>query len=1515
MPKPKNAPTGGQINVAGILYQMLVSLADGLETTVSEYSRDESPSPIILRVEPFDGGDVQIDGPQRVVIQVKTRAQHLRWTTGAIVTKILSDLYQAVGSRQNDRYQIATDNDAGCEEFTRFLRWFRSRKDPAARPEDKFRLGRGGKRVTAEELLQWIADTLDPNRTNDVRIGNLLGSLEIVKRSGFDVGRAINHHLTQLVEKPEDVRHKRKQLVGELMELGSVGNKISTSQLLDRAGLDPRRLIVASLIPKILKNQLLSRFKAIGYVSHDDVRRPLDPPTRPITVLTGESGLGKTWQLCALAKAMMDAGKLVILLRATMDLAALRASIAAAIWNPIYSNVAPLSSVAERLRSRFKDSRDVWLTVFLDDLNDPQLAQRLVEDDWASLGIDIITSCQPPTADWLRRCNAAPDMIEVPGFNIDQLIRYLAAHGVQYAEVADDVLDLLFKPVLARLFCLLPHGGPLRAETEYELLNSFWVNATTERASQVRHPFDLDRLQLLVGDMLSAPAAYPWPPSTFVRTLSDDTVFRLMDCGIVELDGDRRLSMTHDRLLNWAMAAHLVGQAVETDMSSTDLVSRIQQVEDLSTVTGVNIGRRLNYVLMDLLWLMLGPGRRPPARIADFLLANMRTPNFDPHDQDFFRRMLPTLGARAVPLLNALAKEGFSGNREMFWPAWIADAFRKVADIAWNEVRASAVELFRSGEGDQIDIALRVIAKVGAEELIDQLFALTMKRKITVDGAPADNRLEAIRSKQLAFDALARSVERAPAWLDDKIAQVAQSDEAEQLLWVLTGLDRRAALPIWQTRREHLFQVIPVGARVLPKAIRTFAELDDLHLLELPSPESAEHLHGAVTFDAIARLDPDRALEILRSEQCNDVVLDLRGTDGWWMPGLFHRTGAKVASALRERARHNGNLASMQQLALLYSGAPEFIDPETVDIILDTADATLSKESVSKDEQLRELHWLLSLLSSLQTSETIDRLVARRDTHFERALTDLAIGREPSSSRIVDHEGEMIARILAIIAGEGYDQLVFAQIDSPGRTTAEYGLGHALWTPSEAVGTRLEQLVTTVDEEGDGRPYHLMQALAAHGRDAGLARLIQDNTPIYNNAVSIWQARSGNAAALIEQVNAKMASADIEERAKAVDMSHFLEADISIALTMPLIASATPGDMVASRLLMLHFHRERYEPALLPKIVPFLSSSSATGSMAAFHLASHGDAHGRAAAIGWLGEHGLEETQYRSVETALGLLEYDDSRDGAISFLRRLRDRETLYWRHNTDILDALATHGDEKAAKQLEDLAFASKSKDMNAVASAVRIVSRMNSEGAFQAARRLFVKSSQLETAKIVMDTDPVRGVAELLKAYVGANLPKRLAIARTLRWGAPSETLFSVLSALATSASAIDRKMAAEIGGWLSHAQDIQWLSELTADPVQSVEIAALEAVRLRGKASAARELMAAIPSLAKPRQWAYMRTVIDMVDPHLITHVDDPLCLRSLLDTLPKEFAIEAQQLIDRRRKDVARKEAATARKEE
>lgn len=89
-------------------------------------------------------------------------------------------------------------------------------------------------------------------------------------------------------------------------------------------------------------------------------------------------------------------------------------------------------------------------------------------------------------------------------------------------------------------------------------------------------------------------------------------------------------------------------------------------------------------------------------------------------------------------------------------------------------------------------------------------------------------------------------------------------------------------------------------------------------------------LHGAVAFDAIARLDPPHAIGVLRNDP-----LDLRGTESWWMPGLHFRTGARLGSALRQRARDLGSFDAADQLAALYSGHPELMEEDTVDLLLE----------------------------------------------------------------------------------------------------------------------------------------------------------------------------------------------------------------------------------------------------------------------------------------------------------------------------------------------------------------------------------------------------------------------------------------------------------------------------------------------------------------------------------------------------------------------------------------------------
>lgn len=572
-------------------------------------------------------------------------------------------------------------------------------------------------------------------------------------------------------------------------------------------------------------------------------------------------------------------------------------------------------------------------------------------------------------------------------------------------------------------------------------------------------------------------------------------------------------------------------------------------------------------------------------------------------------------------------------------------------------------------------------------------------------------------------------------------------------------------------------------------------------------------LHGAVAFDAIARLDPPHAIGVLRNDP-----LDLRGTESWWMPGLHFRTGARLGSALRQRARDLGSFDAADQLAALYSGHPELMEEDTVDLLLDGLETVLTVDKAPDEDRLRRAWRLLSTLSSARTAATLGRIAARCGTLLEEALAGIGIGRRPNSSRMVDREGEKIARLLAVMAGEGFDRLVLVQLRSPGNTTREYGLGHALWTTSAEVSTELESMALNRGNQEEDRPYHLMQALAAHGRDQGIARLIEESSPVYTHAVDIRQAQSGDSAALAADIRMAVASGGTQERIQAVDLSHFLAAETSFELTAPLIPMAEPGDALAGRLLMLHYQHAHYEPALLPKLLPFLNGTSSTSSVVALHLAVNGDAEGRAASVRWLAEHGLGDSQWRSAQTAFALLADDESRAGAIAFLHRLHERSYHFGRLNADILDALAQHGDAVAQEQLIGLAYGNGTRDLDAVAGAVRIVSREDRLGAYQAARRLFVKSGQQEAAWLLIEADPIEGLTELVTAYVGAPLHRRLSIAWTLRWRAPRDRLLPALDGMARAAEETTRVMAAEIGGWLPHGDRLPWLRDLAGDPVR-------------------------------------------------------------------------------------------------
>ena len=211
MPKP----TGGQINVTGILYQMLVSLKEGLNATVTALASAPDGGTVEIQPEPFDGGDVQVSSASRLVIQIKRRAANRRWSVGDIIRDVLPDLIKAVHMGAGDQFQFVTDNDTGCDDFRRFLTWHARRASGEADvPAERFRYG-VGTMVSSKELLAAIPGVLKI-KAEDPRLPELLLSLKIVRRDETDLLSEIDVPLGILVERVEDVPHKRTQLIGEL---------------------------------------------------------------------------------------------------------------------------------------------------------------------------------------------------------------------------------------------------------------------------------------------------------------------------------------------------------------------------------------------------------------------------------------------------------------------------------------------------------------------------------------------------------------------------------------------------------------------------------------------------------------------------------------------------------------------------------------------------------------------------------------------------------------------------------------------------------------------------------------------------------------------------------------------------------------------------------------------------------------------------------------------------------------------------------------------------------------------------------------------------------------------------------------------------------------------------------------------------------------------------------------------------------------------------------------------------
>lgn len=1505
-----SSTTGGQRNVAGILFQLLATLRNGLDLLIETVALDpEGADALLITVEPDDGGDAQAASTRvRYVDQMKMRRGAADWTSREIAREVVRDLLLAADrSDLPTRYRFVTDRARGSEAFGRFLVAVAAMKEDEehglAEVAGEYRWGQGS--VSAAAFFDRICAELDAVAKDRRRsVWRLLTRMTIVEVTEDRLRRDIDAMLDTLVEEREAIEGKRRELMTAVLEWGATGRPVKAASVLRDAGLDPKRLTHAARVPAICAAQVAKASRSLRYDADLDVRAAPSTPLASLTILSGDSGQGKTWLLCALARRLTEEGRCALLLPAVGTIDSVEREIKRSVWHPSYDRDVPLSAVAARLGPALAGADGIWLSLLLDELSDPGLARALGSGPWSDLGIRVVATVQPDMAAMFGQISNDHVDVAVPDFSMTELREYLRRCGRDYRHIPDDVLTLMLKPVLASIYGRLPNAANWRPNSEYDLMAFYFRWATEQAREQALHPVDGAMVKALAGTVITQPASYPWDLAvTRTQGLDPDTRRRLVRVGLLAEVGGGRLAASHDRILNWAVASHLADEVDRGTLDEAGVHEALVRIEGLATAAGERIGYRLGYVLHDLLW-MLARGRSP-AEVARIALLCVRSEVAGHGGNHFFEQGLGSLGEPIIPVLVAMAREPSEG-RGPALAKRLSLAMIAVAGQEESAVAEAATSLISSPEEQTCDVGLRTLAVVPAQDALDQLWRLNCDRDRALRGADQDARGTRYAEKERAFDALVAAARRAPSWVGAAVGDVADPDEALQLVWLLQKLDVRDGRPIWLTGKHRLFALLPENTRGLARAVRHFLDEDELPRIAALAlrPECDETdparfqdvWYAEVTaFDALARLRPLDALDILPRLDRKT----LRGTTAWWFPGLALRTGVDVSHALPGGSEDIG--APWDPTSFL-DGVEDLLDPHTVDVVLDALERRLSDDERSDDQTASAPRHHLRLLTRVGRPELLARIAARAGTGLEAVLARAAIGRNGRVGRWVDDEGRLCRDLLGLIGGTGYDDLVLAELDRENGFARQDGIAAATWSEDGRVRAKLEELAGTPQDD-IGTAVFLMKALAAHGSDHGLRLMVEQGSAVYLAAVDIRDGGPPVGGELLEDIKRKLGSTVAEERLQGINLVGFCDARATAELLEPVICASSATDKEISLAIGVATQRDVYIPECLARVAP-IRDRDERGRWIARNLALVGDAAARAVVVEWFRGHPLTSLSSDELPIAFSLLQHEDSADGARDFIARVW-RAGLAFGDRGAILRVLREGGDAEASAALERLPYEPSHHGPGEAVDAIRALALERPEDAMAAAERIFRRDRASAAAEVVLRLDPIRGTSLLMTEVALATIPDRWLIARLLRRRAPSDVLTAALARLAASPEAGERVIAAEIGGWMPVDRALPFLAGLVDDPDFEVELAAIAAVRRRRAEAAAMQVMRFIPKQPKTRRRAWLRAVIKQVDPDVLVDPDDPASIRPMLDGMEPEYAIEADEMIKRRREEVAK----------
>lgn len=1481
--------TAGRRAIAGFLLQILRSIQLGMEMTVTLSPLGDTTQ-MVMHLEPAKGGDVQVlGGPRDIVEQVKMRTPNGRWTSGEVGAKVLPDLLRAVRPGTDQSFRFVTNNGAGLGPLVDYI----ASRDRAAPVRQRW----GAARIPTAEFELRLAKAAGLSEvTADMR--HLLDNLKIEIVDPVLIEEEIDRALTPLLRPRDHPADRRHQLLGQLMLLATEGAQLSPVDLLGLVSPDAHRLLAhIQSLPSLVSRHLEEDVLLIGYDRSTQARRVLPEPVAETVVLSGESGQGKTWTLAQLAFDQTERGELAVVMRAPTRLDDVVASINERIWQPAHPERVTIPVMARSIGQMLDRGDGTWLTVYIDDVQDRTFAQRLARSRWHEHGVRIVVSAQPRITDAIRAIRTDTQVIEIGNFRSADLRRFLALHDrVEALEtMPDDVFELLLKPIHAGIFVRLEKRASWAGVSEYELFSAYWREASLLARDQSDHPGDGHALTVLAGTLLSGTAHYPWRIAEIHGAgLDDAAIMRLEQVGLLRRPAPDRMAFAADRMLNWAVAESLAQRILDDCLTPASAEALFATIEGLKTKTGEVVGTRLGYVCFDTLWLLVRDAS--PKFVADLIWEHVERLPHEARSKDRWKDGFGSVGAAIIPALELLAARAIDEERDWDIPRNVPFAFAAIAVADPEPVQRSIAEQIVSGEARRIDLGLRTARLVPAPLALERIWPEHVARAGAYDaltpGSDVHERSRAIHRQDLSSDALRLAIGADPDWLDAKLGSETDVSALNQLLWMLNDprvVDGERATDIWIRRRERLSALMPPTSKAFIELIGHFRDTSLASVLDDAAADLEEDLADRV-LRSRARLAPQAALQAIADGA------DAYGWSAanWWFDDLLAADPVGLAGAIRTRAHRSDD--HLTDTILYYRFNPEAIDAATLEEVLDTFAErlrTYNDAGPDPDEHEGRLHHPLSFLPTFTEPWQFDALRARAGTALETELVRFASARRGRRSMTRDTTGNQCERILAMVGGDGYDQLVLAELDRPNQFGRQDGFVSARWTDSTEVGEALTNSIGESDTESYGAVVR-MEALAVHARDAELEVMVRAGTSIYVSAAKMRSSGVRDVYALRTRVAALIETGDAGSLDTAAALTGFLQEPEDALPLLPIFLDPATSVTIRRRILASCRALGFYVPEMLPIARSLIDGQSdEEAQFVVAYLAEDGDEEARCAATDWLRTQGLSGSSNFRQNLLPPLLRHEDSRPTVLAYLQTHRAGGGLI--ADGGLLKLLAEAGDAKAQDELLRATYRYTGFARQNTIVAIGFLRQEEPEEAYFAAQRLLSRHQVAAAADLMLEIDPERAGQELIERYRRALPSLRLEIERRLRVHLGGEAFATLIAPLANSVRAGDREMAADLAAAVPSGVHLPWLDTLAGNPSPAVRGAAQSAIRQRRLEAAALAHRDLIRSSPKPLRWARLSTIFDIVDPFYLWARDDPASLEQVFGELDYEFLSAARQM--------------------